>query len=54
MSPNSSTIVYFDGVLFTTVMKKIWLLLVFTPLTLFARSKQKFQTSEKWADNVYN
>jgi len=47
MFPNSSTIVYFDGVLFTTVMKKIWLLLVFTPLTLFCTVKTKISNFGK-------
>lgn len=39
---------------FTTVMKKIWVSLLLTPLTIFAQPKQKYQTPEKWVDSIYN
>lgn len=39
---------------FTTVMKKICLVFLLTPLIFFAQSKKKFQTPEKWVDSVYN
>lgn len=34
-------------------MKKIWLTLIYIPLTVFGQSKSKFNESQKWVDSVY-